>query len=213
MELQRRPPNPAIPVGAVALLVLLLSTEISSNAQGLLLSSPQSVSFEFNSLPNTFTVSSDVMWLGIVQPCPPYSGPFCNPGPLIGDPVSTTTLPDQGSVFVGFANNLFDSGESLTLDFYENSSSELPVASQFFSSTGTSAIAGFVPSLWQDHQGVVRLTMNEGSVELDRLSFTVINAGVGYQGAVPVPEPSTIALLALLALFIPRRLLKKHLRN
>jgi hypothetical protein len=212
MEPMPRPPITRIQVGRLASLLLFLVFGGHVNAQGLLLSSPESASFEFNSLPNTFTITVDVFSLGglIPPPCPPYSGTFCVPG-LIGDPISTTTLPNQGSVAIYFANNLFDPGERLTLDFYENNSSELPVASQSFSGTGESAIAGSVPALWQDRQGLVRLTMNEGSIEVEQINFIVLNEGIGYQGTLPVPEPSTITFLSFVGLFLIGRLLQKSI--
>src|SRR5258706_8279191 len=176
-------------------LLLLLAGIGCSHGQGLLISSSESVSFQFPSLPNTFTVLVNTFSTGLLTPaCAPYN-PLCGPGrPVIGDnPISTATLADQGLVSVAFGNSLLDPGEALTLDLYENSLSDVPFASQTFSGIGASSLATATPAAWQDLQGVVRVTMNEGSVELDHLSFMVIQNGVGYGGTIIVPEPSTIA--------------------
>jgi hypothetical protein len=152
------------------------------------------VTFEFTSLPTTVTVISYGIDTGITPPCLPYADPFCGPPIIPDDPIGTSTLPNQGLVLVGFGNDLLDAGETLTLDLYENSASELPFASQSFTGTGISSITTGRLGLWQNLQGIVRITMNEGSVNLDYLGFEVVQNGVGYVGTTTVPEPSTLAI-------------------
>ena len=74
----------------------------------------------------------------------------------------------------------------------------MPFLSQSFAGNGASALLTDSSSAWSDFQGVARVTMNQGTVEIDSLKIFVIQNGVGYQGPAVVPEPSTFSF-ALLA--------------
>jgi hypothetical protein len=93
-----------------------------------------------------------------------------------------------------FGNDLLDSGEGLTVDLFENSASDTPFLSQSFAGGGTRTLLTDIASGWSDFQGVARVTMNQGTAELDGLNIFAIQNGVGHQVPAVVPEPSTLAL-------------------
>jgi PEP-CTERM motif len=86
----------------------------------------------------------------------------------------------------------------LTVDLFENSASDTPFLSQSFAGGGTRTLLTDSASGWSDFQGVARVTMNQGTAEIDGLNIFVIQNGVGHQGPAVVPEPSTLSF-ALLA--------------
>jgi hypothetical protein len=88
---------------------------------------------------------------------------------------------------------------SFLLEAFEDNTAQPPIfTTNFVSQAGISSVYYFGPA-WQDLQGVVRLTMLSGSMDLKQIMGTVIlpSADVYSQTIIPVPEPSPLALLFL----------------
>jgi hypothetical protein len=164
-------------------LATLLTVSFTAEAQGVLLTSGQSVDYVFSSL----------------SPA----------GPLAD---GSTELYEA---LVGWADGTFLSGSSVTLSLFETSTSETPFRTGEIlgytppppqpgdltvSSNGEGflGLAGVNDPAWQDLQGVVRLTVTSGSIEVTQLGCQTVVAGIIYGGSIaPVPEPGTSSLLAL----------------
>ena len=141
---------------------------LMASAQGLHLTAGQTYSYEFTSLP------------------------FVQSGAL---------LLQFGSV--GFDRIAYpEPGDRVLVEMFETSFAEAPVRSMVFDESNsnvsdTRLTENFV---WQDLQGAVRFTVLGGSMDLTGFRVT---AGTGptefkfYQQFVPVPEPSSLALLAV----------------
>jgi hypothetical protein len=128
-------------------------------------------------------------------------------------------LPPDGLVYVSFGNDILGSGESLRLEMFENALSEPPIASQTYSSLMPIQFVGLSRSLaWRDFQGVVRVSMIAGSVEVTRGRFFVLpDPFTVCDTVVAVPEPSSFALIAVAAavgavVFWQRRLCPRSTR-
>jgi len=170
----------------------------SARGQGVFLSSGESASFSFNSLPGTMTIVSSEFMIDIIPPpCAPYTG-ACGPG-LIDSQVQVSTLPDESWAFIRFGSNPLDSGENLTVELFENGVSDAPFFTQSYAGPAatTLTIAGL--SGWTDLQGVARLTMQQGAVDINDVTVWVVHSGTGYSGPAVVPEPSIPLLAALCA--------------
>jgi len=96
---------------------------------------------------------------------------------------------------------------SFLVEAFENSTSETPVFSETVDPTTTSVFY-FGPS-WEDFQGVARITMLSGSMDLTVILATVTTPSqdVYAQTIIPAPEPAAwlIGLAAVPALWITRR--------
>lgn len=75
-----------------------------------------------------------------------------------------------------------------------------------YSTTGTNTIGMLLPaSVWQDLDGYVRFTVDQGSLLIDALTFTALRYTPGSPGRIDtfqttvslVPEPTSLALLTL----------------
>lgn len=108
----------------------------------------------------------------------------------------------------GVGTSIFGTSASYRLEMFENSASEAPLMSSDF--PGGLGVIG----AWQDLQGVARVTMLNGSMQLNYFvvkvttpgerpdpNFPPINFSV-YQAefSAVVPEPTTLGLLGLIAL-------------
>jgi hypothetical protein len=180
-----------------ATLFVLISGLLHSHGQGLQLLSSEIIDFEFTSLPQSFTIEIDQIGISLPPPPrPPYGGGFGNPQPIVVDSGTTTSssVIDVGSISILFRGDLLDPGESLTVQLFENNLSEAPMLSQSFIGNGSASLALFAPGGWSDLQGIVRITMNAGTVQVGQLKFSVTKSGIGHQGTiefVPItPVPS-----------------------
>ena len=74
----------------------------------------------------------------------------------------------ETAVNITLGTDVLSPGESLRLEMFEDSSNEAPFASQIFSPAAPlSSFYLLGPSSnWGDHQGVIRLTMLSGSVDV-----------------------------------------------
>lgn len=164
-------------------LATLLTVSFTAEAQGILLTSGQSMDYVFSSL----------------SPA----------GPL---PDGSTELYEA---LVGWADGTFLTGSSVTLSLFETSTSETPFRTgDLFGYTppppqpgdltvssngeGLLGLADVNNPAWQDLQGVVRLTVTSGSIEVTQLGCQTVVDGIVYGGSTSVPEPGTSALLVMI---------------
>ena len=112
---------------------------------------------------------------------------------------STEGTTPGGFVVVGFGTDLLSAGESLRLDLFENEADAAVVASQVFSpGTSLSFVDLTSPGSWLDNQGVIRVTMLAGAVDIDHARFIVSPNMFTYCPIdVAVPEPFAGALLII----------------
>ena len=96
-------------------------------------------------------------------------------------------------VFLGFRSDEFGPDESLRLEMFEDSLNDVPFASQTYNPvTALSGINLYGPGAWFDYQGLIRVSMLRGSVEVAGAQFIVYpNTSMYCEAVVLVPEPST----------------------
>ena len=115
---------------------------------------------------------------------------------------------DGGRFAVNFSTNGLGTGESLLLELFPNSVSDVPLTFTFDGAAGSllpdGSLGGVfvswspgVPGLWPDLQGVARVTMIGGAVQVSDFSVTQVEAGGYYSGSFPVPEPGPLALVLI----------------
>ena len=101
---------------------------------------------------------------------------------------------------VFFGNDLLGPSESLRLEMFEDNPNEPPLATQLHSpAPSVSFVQMYGPAAWLDYQGVIRLTMLYGSVDVNYSLFIVgPNANtLCYATVYAVPEPSAILVMFL----------------
>ena len=117
------------------------------------------------------------------------------------------------------SSNIFGTSESMRLAFYEDDLTQTPFFSDFLVTSSLSAVQNsyqqFFENYWADLQGVVRLEMIIGSIELQDIQITVRTDGGGdyYSSTFEIADPletdipATIPLIgiALAALGLTRR--------
>jgi hypothetical protein len=85
--------------------------------------------------------------------------------------------------------------DQVMIELFENNLIEAPVASQILTGNVGDLLSSY--GVWQDLQGVVRITALNAPLDLTGLQFSV---GTGpsdfnfYQSFVPVPEPGSLSL-------------------
>ena len=131
--------------------------------------------------------------------------------------IQTEFTPPGASVSVFFSDNILEPGDSLRLEMFENNLNEPPVAMQTYTATSpvNSVNLGTIPETWFDGQGLIRITMNSGSVDLGSAQFFVSpNFLLRCETTVIVPEPSILLLAALggIATAVSRLLLCRESR-
>lgn len=105
----------------------------------------------------------------------------------------------QNSVLIAFGIDILSTGESLRLELFENNLSEPPFATQSYSpqTSSTFAILAGGESRWSDQQGIVRVSMINGSVDVDFAHFIYApRRDVGCPVLISVPEPGSLTLSA-----------------
>ena len=148
---------------------LLLMTQITAVAQGVLLSSGQSYVFEFSSL-------------SYLRPAQVSDG-----GSFYAY-FSAGTFSDGENVLVEiFQNSLSDT--PLTSSYSHVGPAD-PLESYAIGFSWSSASMPF----WPDFQGIARVTMISGDCQLDSLDVRQIVNGGLYLQSFPVPEPSPFSL-------------------
>ena len=113
---------------------------------------------------------------------------------------SFTELAPPSNVGVAFGNDSLGVGDSLRLEMFENSLNELPFAvSEYSSATPLTFVQLGGPIAWRDFQGLVRVSMLSGAVDVRYAHFIVgLNANTICSATVfAVPEPSTFWLAGL----------------
>jgi hypothetical protein len=102
--------------------------------------------------------------------------------------------------FAGVGNDILGLGESLRLEMFENSLIDSPFATQLYSPIAPATFVQiYGPSAWLDYQGVIRVTMLSGSVDVNYAHFVVSpNVNTFCNADVfAVPEPSAGLLITL----------------
>ena len=113
---------------------------------------------------------------------------------------------DGGQVSLNFVTNGLGPGESLLLQLFPNTLGDTPLAFTFDGAAGGPFPDGSLGGVaifwspgaaaeWPDLQGVVRVTMIGGAVQLSNLSVTQVAGGGYYSQTFPVPEPTATALV------------------
>ena len=144
---------------------------------------------------------------------PSYSQLVLSPGQVWD--YSFDNLPKTGSVPV-FGNNpggtfqftvnssSFQPGDMVRYEMFENSSAEAAICSATMSSTPPFDASCTRDFSWQDRQGVIRFTMESGSITIDSITLKAIVAGPSLSSYdvysttfTPVPEPRTMTLAGL----------------
>lgn len=165
-------------------LATLLAASLVAEAQGVILTSGQYMDWTFSSL-------------SPIGPADPYSI-------------------ELYEVTLGWADGSFVSGSSVTLSLFETATTETPfrtidlygsdslpppptggITIEPLNPVGILGLSGTDSPAWQDLQGVIRLSVTSGSIEVNLLSCETVVDGFLYGGAAPVPEPQSSALLAL----------------
>ena len=119
--------------------------------------------------------------------------------------IRPATAADGGQVSVNFVNNGLGPGESLLLELFPNALTDTPLAFTFGGAAGGPFPDGSLGGValfwspgaaaeWPDLQGVVRVTMNSGSVQLSSFAVTQVAGGGYYSQNFPVPEPTVMSL-------------------
>ena len=122
--------------------------------------------------------------------------------------IRPATAADGGQVSVNFIANGLGPGERLLLELFPNTLTDTPLAFTFDGVAGGSFPDGSLGGVaifwspgtaaeWPDLQGVMRVTMNSGSIQLSSFAVTQVAGGGYYSQTFPVPEPTTSALLAM----------------
>jgi len=165
-----------------SVLVALLLLQCSASSQTLHLSTGESFSYEFQTLP-----FNNLLPYGT----PANVGYFGMSFPLGGDLLTT--------------------GESVRMEWFENTLQDVPTASVTRSGTNNPTTEFAIPqaNMWQDLQGAVRVTVISGEIDLDNLLVAVVRDFDKYGQTVPVPEPGTMALGAVASLIAFYSLLRR----
>lgn len=107
-----------------------------------------------------------------------------------------STCQEIGEVLVRFQGDLLLPGDSIRIELFENSTAEAPFSSMDRSGLGqgTGALGTYIYAQWQDLQGVIRLTMLAGSVNVDSVYVSIQNNGCGHStNTFDSPTPPTIS--------------------
>jgi hypothetical protein len=133
-----------------------------------------------------------------------------NAGDIFTYEFNTLTLMGQqdvgtplGNYWVIMDTTTVQTGDTMLLEMFEGSLAEAPIANSTFTGGGSLGTCTAFDA-WADQQGAIRLTMLSGSVTVDSIRLTALTPTGSdppinrWQSAfVPVPEPSTIALLGV----------------
>ncbi len=132
--------------------------------------------------------------------------------------IRSANAADGGQVAVNFVTNGLGPGESLLLELFPNALTDTPLAFTFDGAAGgpfpDGSLGGVAlfwspgsAAIWPDLQGVVRVTMNSGSVQLSSFAVTQVAGGNYYSQTFPVPEPTatTLVLIGAGLLIVVRR--------
>lgn len=100
-------------------------------------------------------------------------------------------------VYIDFGNDLLGPSETLGLEMFENSVGEVPLATATYSPvTSVTFVDLRGPYSWADHQGVIRITMFTGSVEVTGADFIAApNVFTYCPFSIAVPEPNSFMLI------------------
>ncbi len=127
------------------------------------------------------------------------------------NPLQAGDTPSASASFSADAD-LFDGIDSVVFSLFEDDASQPPLLSEIFNINNDLVVAYNTSSLiatplpWQDRQGVLRIEVIHGSIELNSFFTTTFNEGQCYQQFQAIPEPNSVALVLLgIGVFLLRR--------
>jgi hypothetical protein len=110
--------------------------------------------------------------------------------------LANNTCQEVGEATVRFRGDLLMTNELIRIELFETSVAEAPFVTLERSGLGAAGTGGLGPyfsSHWQDLQGVMRITMLSGSVNVDSVYVSIQNDGCGRAtNTIDSPTPPTI---------------------
>jgi hypothetical protein len=119
---------------------------------------------------------------------------------IVGQPAA-----NYGYFYLAIHDSTFTAGDSLRLEFFENSFLDSPIRTMEFTSSDTPPIGIYVGQAWQDIQGAFRITQLTGSTTIDSINVqaTRMNPDLSFnfyqQILNPAPEPSALIFFLVAA--------------
>jgi len=122
---------------------------------------------------------------------------------------STTPFSDDPFVFAGFSvsGDILTDGEALIFAVFEDSTDQVPIRSGTFEGVSTVPSGGglggggFLTSValapWQDLQGIFKVEVTSGTIELSSFNAATVIGGDYYEQTYVIPEPNSVSLLLL----------------
>ena len=110
--------------------------------------------------------------------------------------LGSNTCQEIGEVVVQFRGDLLLPSDSIRIELFENSTSDAPfsILDRSGLGQGTGGLGTFIYAQWQDLQGVIRITMLAGSVNVDAVAVSIQNDGCGHStNTIDSPTPPTIS--------------------
>ncbi|WP_372808810.1 PEP-CTERM sorting domain-containing protein [Pontiella sp.] len=125
-----------------------------------------------------------------------------DPDNLYGDPPVAISN-QQAHADFQLGSNQLDPGESLILSLFENNEAEPVIRSSSFSATRHSFSGGglylgdlsYIP--WQDKQGILRIDVLSGTVEIDSFKTATVIDNQYYEQTYAIPEPNSVGLIII----------------
>lgn len=104
------------------------------------------------------------------------------------------------SAWVELDTDYLSPSETVRLELFEDDMGQGPFYGWDLSDTAIGFGTSLIPDVWQDLQGVLRLTMLSGSIMVDYVSAWVWKESGKYEQIIyypsaPVPEPATLLLV------------------
>ncbi|MCF7864437.1 MAG: PEP-CTERM sorting domain-containing protein [Kiritimatiellales bacterium] len=151
-------------------IIIMIATSPCISIAGLVLSSGQSFEYEFHSIYSTTPFSDD-----------PFAYARFNLG-------SDSLSEGDSMVFSVFEDNTNQPAIRSETITYLPDLLPWPIGSGEFETSVAEAP-------WQDHQGIFRIEVISGTIELDSFESSTVNGGNYYHQIYVIPEPHSVALL------------------
>ena len=140
----------------------------------------------------------------VLNPGESWTYPFSSL-PFVGNTNAFTTFP-QGIFSFTVNGSTLQSGDLLSYEMFEGSSSLTPICSGTMTGSSPTTLSCSSPGAWQDREGTVRFTMVTGSVTVDTVALTAIVSGPSLSSFdvysstfTPVPEATGLFVFGALA--------------
>jgi hypothetical protein len=112
--------------------------------------------------------------------------------------LTNSTCQEVAEALVRLRGDFLLPGEVIRMELFENSEAEAPFMTMDRTGLGqgTGAVGTYINTYWQDMQGVMRLTMLSGSVNVDSIYVTIQNNGCGHwTNTIDSPTPPIVDCL------------------